>query len=135
MRTAQQIIAEAHKQALERSSDPRSAYAFECGFLRGELRLLHDELIIYTGDAEKARAGCFLTRKVLGDAEVLCEYEFERSEPDRPNADLPNPGPGHPASAYVLQVLLNGRWCDAEDVVPQHVLDRWHEELVEEHQE
>jgi hypothetical protein len=89
------------------------------------------ELERWRGVGLRPLPGCQIAELVLGNSYVKVEYEYERAEPDRPNADLPNPGPGHPANVVLCRVLINGCMCDVEDVIPQHVQDQWVQQLLE----
>jgi hypothetical protein len=89
------------------------------------------ELARWTGVGLRPLPGCRIAKMILGDAYAMVEYEYERAEPDRPNPDLPSPGPGHPANVILCRVLINGCMCDVEDVIPEHVQERWVQQLLE----
>jgi hypothetical protein len=89
------------------------------------------ELARWQGKGLKPQRGCAFARLSLGDAEVLVEYEYTPGEPPVYNLDSPMCGPGCGPEVAILNVLINGEMCDAEDVIPEHVLDRWRDELIE----
>ena len=89
------------------------------------------ELARWRGQNLTPRRGCLLTRMILGDAEVVVEYEYQPAQAAQGDPDRPCPGPGFAASVEILQVLINGRMCDAEDVIPEATLDLWREKIAE----
>lgn len=95
------------------------------------IRLLAAELAVLQGHGQTPQRGSQHARLTLGDAEVLVEYEYIEAEAPIYDADHPGVGPGHDAEVNILNVFINGCWCDADDVVPDHVLHRWREELAE----
>jgi hypothetical protein len=70
-----------------------------------------EELRTFRGQNATPPAGCAFHTTILGDAEVLVEYEFEPESGDGFNE------PHESASVTVLQLLINGKWCDAEDIL------------------
>ena len=89
------------------------------------IRYLCDKLNEYEGIGGTPQAGCHFADMTLGDATVKVEFKYERGEPqtyDHPGCD---------ESLAIIGVLINGKWCDAEDCIPDTVLKRWEEELLE----
>ena len=102
----------------------------------------------YAGDKEVIRAlraelealrvqGCVpqdggaIATLTLGGASVLVEYEYLPAQQPIYDADHPGVGPGHDAELNLLNVFINGYWCDVEDVIPDAVAERWRVELLE----
>ena len=83
-----------------------------------------------TGIGVMPAHGCELASMFLGDAAVWVEYEFERGQREITQADPDDCQEGIAPSVSILQVYINGRWCDAQDVVPDAVLTRWEESLL-----
>jgi hypothetical protein len=107
-------------------SNREDRLAQEVGALRGSLRSV---CWAYSGQNQLPRKGCRFLDTSLGDADIRVEYEFDPGQADRPNADLPNPGPGYPCSAVILQALVNGTWVDAECFAEAEV-ERWVQEAI-----
>lgn len=95
------------------------------------IRALAAELAVLKGEGMTPQAGSEHAVMSLGEAEVLVEYELIAAEEPIYDADHPGVGPGHDAECNVLNVLINGVWCDAQDVVPAETLKRWEESLAE----
>lgn len=92
------------------------------------------ELAHFLGHDLTPQAGCRITERIFGDATVLVEYE---RIPGEPRWFDPVRGVGHPGAdddIAILNVLINGLLCDADDVVPPTTLERWREELRDETQ-
>ena len=83
-----------------------------------------------TGIGVMPARGCELASMFLGDAAVWVEYEFERGQREITQADPDDCQEGIEPSVSILRVYLNGRWCDAGDVVPDAVITRWEESLL-----
>lgn len=103
-------------------------YAIRCAH-EATIRTLHAVLDEYRGTNAMVQPGCGHQRMILGDAEVLVEFEFEPEDGD--GWELPHT----PAAFTVIGVLINGVWCSAEDVVPASVIERWEVQLMEERAE
>ncbi len=90
---------------------------------------LRAKLAAFTGSDSKPQPGCGRATMRWGDAECVVEYEFEPSEGD--GWELPR----YEASITIVNVLVNGTWCDAQDedesVVPALTLACWTERLWE----
>ena len=84
-----------------------------------------------TGIGLMPARGCELVSMFLGDAAVWVEFEFERGQREITQADPDDCQEGISASVSILRVYINGRWCDAQDVVPDAVITRWEESLLE----
>lgn len=95
------------------------------------IRALAAQLAALTGEGQQPQEGGQITTMTFGNAEVLVEYEFIDAEAPIYDADHPGVGPGHDAQVNVLNVFINGFWCDPQDVVPAETLKRWEETLVE----
>ena len=95
------------------------------------IRALVSQINELTGADCKPQPGCTFASMVFGAIEVLVEYEFTGAEEPIYDADHPGVGPGHDAEVSIINVLINGVWCDAEDVVPDATLERWRVQLIE----
>lgn len=95
------------------------------------IRALAAELAVLKGEGMTPKAGSEHAVMTLGDAEVLVEYEYIAAEEPIYDADHPGVGPGRDAECNVLHVLINGVWCDAQDVVPAGVLSAWEQRLLD----
>lgn len=89
------------------------------------IRELCDRLNELMGVGVQPASGCHHAELIFGATSVLVEFEGEAEE--RATWD----DPGYPATVAILRVLIGGVWCDAEDVVPDAVLERWETELLE----
>ena len=89
------------------------------------IRALADRVNIAEGNNLKPARGCRLATFIMGDIDVTCEYEYEPASGDGWNE------PREEASFAILRAYLNGRWNDAEDVIPGPVLERWTVQLYE----
>ena len=89
------------------------------------LQGLADELGRWMGYGLTPQRGCGLREMTLGDATVTVEYEYEPGGGDGWNE------PRYDAEVNILNVLINGQMCDAEDCVPSGVIERWEQELLE----
>lgn len=97
------------------------------------IRALAAELAVLRGEGHTPQHGTTHAVMTLGDAEVLVEYEFIAASPAIYDADHPGVGPGHDAECNILNVLINGVWCDAQDVIPGDLLRAWEEKLIDPH--
>ena len=88
------------------------------------IRVLVDELNVLRGVGQSAPAGCYHATLPLGAASVLVEFEHEPEEGDGWNE------PHHNETVAVLRVFLNGVWCDAQDCIPEAVIERWEASLL-----
>ena len=77
---------------------------------------LSQDLRTMKGENATPDRGCCIARVILGDCYALVEYEHQPAE--EPIYDVASPvcGPGHPEELTPLRVMLNGHWCDLEDV-------------------
>lgn len=87
--------------------------------LRRELTEIGARLAEYEGRDVTAQPGCVIERMVLGDADVLVEFECEPASGDGWNE------PRYEASVEAIQVYINGAWCDIADVGCEDAADRW----------
>ena len=79
----------------------------------------------------KADRGCQIVEKTYGDITVSVEIEYEAGQHEIVNAEPDYCQEGFEPTVTVLRVFLNGRWNDAQDVVPEGTLERWECELRE----
>lgn len=93
------------------------------------IRALAARLAEFEGAGVTDTKHCGHARMTLGDATVLVEFEFEPEDGDGWNL------PHTPASFTVNGVLINGAWCDPQDVVPASVIERWEVQLMEDRAE
>ena len=89
------------------------------------IRALADRVNLAEGWNLNASRGCELRTFVMGDIDVTCEVECEPASGDGWNE------PREEARFTILRAYLNGRWNDAEDVIPGPVLERWTVSLYE----
>ena len=94
-----------------------------------EAQYIARELATLKGHGHKPQRGCAFSTRFLGDAEVLVEYEYEPGDPGRLSGPPEDCYPPEPAQVTVLQVFINGVWCDPEDFIADAILERWHEEI------
>lgn len=93
------------------------------------IRALVAELNTLKGTDQRPAKGSNFARLTFGAITVLVEYDSKRAEPETQYYI------GCDASVEILSVFLNGVWCDAADVVPDDVKDRWEVQLLEENAE
>ena len=93
--------------------------------LRRELESMAARIAEYEGRDITAQVGSNVERLTLGDTDVLVEFEVESASGDGWNE------PRFDGSVTPIQVLINGRWCDIADVVPEDMGQRWTEEVQE----
>lgn len=86
---------------------------------------LRARLAMYTGQGAKPRPGCEHAAMPWGGTEALVEYECQPAD----GGGITEPR--CQASISILRVLLNGKWCDAEDCVPPLTLARWTDALFD----
>ncbi len=95
------------------------------------IRALVTRINEFEGVSSTPQPGCEFAVMSLGEADVLVEYEYTAECAPIYDADHPGVGPGHDASVSIIGALINGVWCDAQDVIPAGTLQRWEEKLVE----
>lgn len=93
--------------------------------LRAEVLLLRAKVASYTGEHSIPRARCSLAELELGAAKVLVEYERTPGEPATLDC------PATPDDVDILAALINGAWVDAHDHLPDYVIERWSQHLLE----
>lgn len=93
--------------------------------LEGAIRALADRVNVAEGHHLRAARGCQIAVMTLGAASVPVEFQHTPAGGDGWNE------PSYPATYTILRAYLSGRWCDAEDVIPGPVLERWTVELYE----
>lgn len=84
-----------------------------------------EELRTLKGTNATPQRGCSFHTTTLGDADVLCEYEFEPASGDGWNE------PREPATVTLIQLFINGKWCDAEDILSRERIERIEVEIAE----
>ena len=111
--TAERYIQDAEQYGKSEGSTSASGinWAAAFGNLCGSMKYMQASLDAYTGDGQTPAHGCRFTVRNLGPAKVLVEYEI--------------------VDGWVVlcNVLLNGVWCDAEDVIPDYALQQWRDEI------
>ena len=107
------------------TSDGYTSWHMVAAAHEATIRRLVDELNVLQGLGQTPASGCHHAELIFGDTSVLVEFEAEEASGDNWNE------PRHEATVAVLRVLINGAWCDAEDVVPDAVIERWETELLE----
>lgn len=95
------------------------------------IRDLVAQLNVLQGVGLRASRGCEIVEKVYGDITVSVEVEYEPGQREIVNAEPDYCQEGFEPTVSVLRVFLNGRWNDAQDVVPEATLERWECELRE----
>jgi hypothetical protein len=106
------------RQQLEDATSLTYSYAKLIGQQREDLRTLK-------GENATPQRGCQFHTTILGDAEVLVEYEYEPASGDGWNE------PHEPATVTVLQLFINGKWCDASDILDEDRIEKIEVEIVE----
>lgn len=83
------------------------------------IRELARQLQTLNGANASPASGCHISEQRLGTISVQVEFEGEPASGDGWNE------PRHEIEIVVTRVFLHGTWQDAQDVVPQAVIDRW----------
>ena len=68
------------------------------------------------GENARPERGCHIAEVRCDEARVLIEYGYTPAEEAVMDLESPRCGPGHPEELTPLRVMLNGHWCDLEDV-------------------
>lgn len=123
---AQRILAEANACGDRLGEAGAHSYAGEAGYLQSTVQTLCDELDVFHGIGVKDT-----TKMTLGEAEVLVQYDYEPEESAVYDLNSPMCGPGCAANAVITAVLINGLWIDPGGVVPEEILDKWVERILE----
>jgi hypothetical protein len=92
--------------------------------------LAHD-LATLKGENATPQRGCQFFSACVGEATVLCEYEYSAAEAPIYDADHPGVGPGHDADLALIQVLINGQWCDPTDFMSEAQIERIEQQILE----
>lgn len=119
---ASQIIAAATAYCTQ---DGYTSYPVLCVMLEHRLRDACNEIATLKGENATPARGCHFLHSYFGAASVVVEYEIEPASGDGWNE------PRYEAEVTILRVLLNGVWCDAEDVASERTRQRWAEEVFE----
>lgn len=119
---ASQIIAAATAYCTQ---DGYTSYPVLCVMLEHRLRDACNEIATLKGENATPARGCHFLHSYFGAASVVVEYEIEPASGDGWNE------PRYEAEVTILRVLLNGVWCDAEDVASEKTRQRWAEEVFE----
>lgn len=96
-----------------------------------QARSMARELLTLKGDLCEPQEGASIERMSLGDATVLVEYEYEAGEAAQLSGPPENCYEGTPETLTILQVFINGQWCDPADVVSDKVIERWEQTLID----
>lgn len=92
---------------------------------------LGEQLRTLKGDNATPQRGCQFYTACVGEATVLCEYEYSAAEDPIYDADHPGVGPGHDAELALIQVLINGQWCDPADFMSEAQIERIEQQILE----
>lgn len=111
--------------------DGYTAAHMVCAAHEKTIRALVADLNLMNGVGLKADRGCSIVEKTYGDITVNVEIEYEGGQREIVNAEPDYCQEGFEPTVTVLRVFLNGRWNDAQDVVPEKTLERWECELRE----
>jgi hypothetical protein len=117
---AAQIIREA-AASVAHLDDARDRLAQQVGYLQAAIRSLYCR---YTGEGAKPQSGCAFYLATVGDTQILFEYEYQPGEEPVYDLDSPMCGPGCGESVSLMKALVNGKWCDPPEVVPESVIER-----------
>jgi hypothetical protein len=99
--------------------------------LLGEAQALARELALLKGHGHTPQAGCAFTTLPMGDAEMLVEYEYEAGEAAKLYGPPEDCYEGSPESLTIVQVLINGMWCDPSDFVSDKQIERWEQAILD----
>lgn len=94
--------------------------------LLNEAQALAKELDLLKGNGHKPQRGCSFVTKPLG------EYEFTPGRAGRYFGPPEDCCPDEPAEVTILQVFINGTWCDPSDFLADSIIERWQEEIEQE---
>jgi hypothetical protein len=100
--------------------------------LLAEAQTLAREVALLKGVGHTPQRGCSFITKPLGESEALVEFEYTPGRPGRYFGPPEDCYPDEPAEVTILQVLINGQWCDPADFIADAILDRWQEEIEQE---
>jgi hypothetical protein len=89
------------------------------------------ELARWQGAGLTPQPGCKLAEVSLGDATAWIEYEFTPGRAGRYYGEPEHCYPDEPPEIAILNVLINGVMCDASDVIPAAVIERWEQQIYE----
>jgi len=106
--------------------------AIPADILLAEAQALAREVALLRGIGHTPQRGCSFITKPLGDAECVVEFEFSPGRPGRYFGRPEDCYPDEPAEVTILQVLVNGIWCDPSDFLADSVIARWQEEIEQE---
>jgi hypothetical protein len=112
------------RQQLEDATSLTYSYAKLIGQQREDLRTLR-------GENATPQRGCEFFSACLGDATALCEIEFTEAEAPIYDPDHPGVGPGHPAEVSLIQILVNGQWCDPTDFMSEAAIEAIEQQVME----
>ena len=122
--------------ALRKPQQPAYVAAWLAQFpadqLLPEAQALAREVAMLKGVGHKPQRGCSFTTKPLGESECLIEFEFTPGRAGRYFGPPEDCYPDEPAEVTILQVLINGIWCDPADFLADSLLERWQEEIEQE---
>ena len=110
--------------------DPVDRLASQVGELEAELTKALTELSEATGKGYKPPPGCGLITLYAGDAELLCEYEYEAGEPSKTYGPPESCYEGNPPNAVITQVLVQG-WCEPTDILSDVLIGRLTDKIIE----
>lgn len=100
--------------AAERERADRLSEALDAAQRR--IAQLGHDLLTLKGENARPQEGSEIARVICGDAYVLVEYDYTPAEEAVYDLNSPVCGPGHPEEIALLNVFINGAWCDIEDV-------------------
>lgn len=126
---ATQIIESAHRATTQ---DGYTSYPALADELEKRIRELCADLQLLTGQSAIATPGCDTTTVVLGDLDVLVEYEYDAGE--RGCHTLPNGDPGWPEippTVMLVSLFLNGKWIAPADILSQDRIEKIEQEIME----
>jgi len=115
----------------ETSQDGYTSWPAYAAKLETLVRTLAADVNLYSGAGAIVPRGSQLTTIILGDAEVPAEYEYDKGDPGcwrTPNGDG---WPEIPPSVCLLNLYLNGKWCDAQDVLSADRIERIETDILE----
>ena len=67
-------------------------------------------------DGSMQAAGYVYDSETDDETDVIITFDYTPAQPDRPNPDLPNPGPGSDSEVDVIQVTRDGAQNEQIDV-------------------
>ena len=96
-----------------------------------EAQALARELALLKGYGHQPQAGCDHTRLPLADTEVLIEYEYEAGEDAKLSGPPENCYEGSPEALTILQVFVNGMWCDPSEFASEKLIEQWEQSILD----